>query len=58
MSEVLTQISEAIIDGNVEDIADLTEEALDDGIPAQDVLNKGLMAGMDHVGVVQIRQSG
>ncbi|MCU0506944.1 MAG: corrinoid protein [Anaerolineae bacterium] len=50
MSEILVQLSEAIIDGNVEDIVDLTEEALDDGIPAQEVLNKGLMAGMDHVG--------
>jgi 5-methyltetrahydrofolate--homocysteine methyltransferase len=51
VSDILVQISEAIIDGNVEDIVDLTEEALDDGNSAEEVLNKGLMAGMDHVGV-------
>ncbi len=51
MSEVLMQISEAIIEGNVDDIVDLTEEALDGGSSAEEVLNQGLMAGMDHVGV-------
>jgi 5-methyltetrahydrofolate--homocysteine methyltransferase len=51
MSEVLSRISQAIIEGNVDDMVDLTEEALDDGIPAQDVLDNGLMAGMDYVGV-------
>jgi 5-methyltetrahydrofolate--homocysteine methyltransferase len=51
MSEILSKISEAIIEGNVDDMVDLTEEALDDGVPAQDVLDKGLMAGMDYVGV-------
>lgn len=51
MSEVLMQISEAIIEGNVDDIVDLTEEALDEGSSPEEVLNQGLMAGMDHVGV-------
>ena len=51
MSEVLMQISEAIIEGNVDDIVDLMEEALDGGSSAEEVLNQGLMAGMDHVGV-------
>lgn len=51
MSEVLMQISEAIIEGNVDDIVDLTEEALDGGSSPEEVLNQGLMAGMDHVGV-------
>jgi 5-methyltetrahydrofolate--homocysteine methyltransferase len=51
MSEILAKISEAVIEGNVEDIADLTEEALDDDLSAQDILDKGLMAGMDYVGV-------
>jgi 5-methyltetrahydrofolate--homocysteine methyltransferase len=50
MSEILAKISEAIIEGNVDNMVDMTEEALDDGIPAQDVLDKGLMAGMDYVG--------
>ena len=51
MSEVLMQISEAIIEGNIDDIVDLTEEALDEGSTAEEVLNLGLMTGMDHVGV-------
>jgi len=51
MSEILSKISEAIIEGNVDDMVDMTEEAIDDGIPAQDILDKGLMAGMDYVGV-------
>jgi 5-methyltetrahydrofolate--homocysteine methyltransferase len=51
MSEILPKISEAIIEGNVDDMVDLMEDALDDGIPAQDILDKGLMAGMDYVGV-------
>jgi 5-methyltetrahydrofolate--homocysteine methyltransferase len=51
MSDTLTKISEAIIQGNVEDMVDLTEEAIDDGLAAQDILDNGLMAGMDYVGV-------
>jgi 5-methyltetrahydrofolate--homocysteine methyltransferase len=51
MSEILSQISEAIIEGNAEEMVDLTEEAIDDGLSAQEILDKGLMAGMDYVGV-------
>jgi len=51
MSDILTKISEAIIQGSVEEMVDLTEEAVDDGLAAQDILDKGLMAGMDYVGV-------
>jgi 5-methyltetrahydrofolate--homocysteine methyltransferase len=51
MSEILSQISTAVIEGNLDDIVDLTEDALDEGLDAQEVLNKGLMPGMDHVGV-------
>jgi 5-methyltetrahydrofolate--homocysteine methyltransferase len=51
MSEILEQIAAVIIEGDLDEIADLTEDALDDGISAEDILNKGLMPGMDHVGV-------
>jgi len=51
MSEVLAELSTAVIEGNVDDMADLTEDALDEGISAQEILDKGLMPGMDHVGV-------
>ena len=51
MSETLEQISTAVIEGNLDDIVDLTEDALDEGLSAEEILNKGLMAGMDYVGV-------
>jgi 5-methyltetrahydrofolate--homocysteine methyltransferase len=51
MSEILEQISAAVIEGALDEIEDLTEDALDDGISAEDILNKGLMPGMDHVGI-------
>jgi 5-methyltetrahydrofolate--homocysteine methyltransferase len=51
MGEILQEISTAIIEGELDDIKDLTEDALDDGISAPDILDKGLMPGMDFVGV-------
>jgi 5-methyltetrahydrofolate--homocysteine methyltransferase len=51
MSETMDEISTAVIEGDVDEIADLTEDALDDGLSAEEILNKGLMPGMDHVGV-------
>jgi 5-methyltetrahydrofolate--homocysteine methyltransferase len=51
MSEVLEQLATAVIEGNVDDMVDLTEDALDEGLEAGKILNEGLMTGMDHVGV-------
>jgi 5-methyltetrahydrofolate--homocysteine methyltransferase len=51
MSEILEQISTAIIEGDLDEITDLTEDALDEDLTAEEILNKGLMPGMDHVGV-------
>jgi 5-methyltetrahydrofolate--homocysteine methyltransferase len=51
MSAILEQISTAVIEGELGEIADLTEDALDEGLNAEEILNKGLMPGMDHVGV-------
>jgi 5-methyltetrahydrofolate--homocysteine methyltransferase len=51
MNEILTEISTAVIEGNVDDITELTEDALDDGVDAKEILDNGLMPGMDHVGV-------
>lgn len=50
MSESLRAITNAVIAGEKEGIADLTEDALDDGLDAQAILNDGLMPGMDYVG--------
>ena len=51
MSAILEEISTAVIEGNMDDIEDLTDDALDEGLSAEEILNKGLMPGMDHVGV-------
>jgi 5-methyltetrahydrofolate--homocysteine methyltransferase len=51
MSEILSSLSTAVIQGNKDDIVDLTQQALDAGLEAQDILNNGLMPGMNHVGV-------
>jgi 5-methyltetrahydrofolate--homocysteine methyltransferase len=51
MSETFSKLSTAVIEGNLEVMEDLTNQALDEGADAQEVLNDGLMPGMDHVGV-------
>ena len=51
MSDILERISTAVIEGEVDDMIDLTEDALDEDLSAEDILNNGLMVGMDHVGV-------
>ena len=51
MSEILSKLSTAVIEGNKEDTARWTQDALNDGLDAQVVLNDGLMPGMDYVGV-------
>ncbi len=51
MSEILSELSTAIIEGNLDDIVDLTKDALEDGLNAKQILDQGLMPGMDHVGV-------
>ncbi|MFW6082635.1 MAG: corrinoid protein [Chloroflexota bacterium] len=50
MSEVLEQLATSVIEGDVDAMQDLTQEALDEGAVAQEILNDGLMAGMNHVG--------
>ncbi|MFQ5842132.1 MAG: corrinoid protein [Thermodesulfobacteriota bacterium] len=50
MSEVYEKMSEVLIAGNIEEIKKLTQEALDWGIQAQEILEKGLLPGMDVVG--------
>lgn len=51
MSELLSALSTAIIHGKKDGIAQLTTQALDAGLSAQEILDNGLMPGMDHVGV-------
>ncbi len=51
MSKVLSELSTAVIEGNLENTVDLTQDALSDGITAKKILDEGLMLGMEHVGV-------
>jgi 5-methyltetrahydrofolate--homocysteine methyltransferase len=51
MSDILEQLSTAVIEGDVDRMVDLTEDALDEGLSPQQILDEGLMAGMDYVGV-------
>ncbi len=51
MSTILSEMATAVIEGNMGDIVDMTEDALDEGLNAKEILDNGLMPGMDHVGV-------
>ncbi|MGD1992599.1 MAG: corrinoid protein [Anaerolineae bacterium] len=51
MSDILEGLATAVIEGDIDEIEFLTEDALDAGLSAQEILDNGLMAGMDHVGV-------
>lgn len=51
MSESLSKLSTAVIEGDLEVMEGLTQSALDEGRSAKQILDEGLMPGMDHVGV-------
>ncbi len=51
MSETLTKMSTAVIEGDMGATPELTHQALDEGHSAKEILDNGLMPGMDHVGV-------
>jgi len=51
MSDILVKISEAVIESDVGAIVGLTEQALGEGLSPQEILDNGLVSGMDHVGV-------
>ncbi len=51
MSDILKQIAEKLYDGEDDAVAELTQRALDEGLTPAEVLNGGLLAGMDRVGV-------
>jgi len=50
MSDTLEKISKAVIEGDVGSIGMLTELALSQGLTPKDILDNGLMPGMDYVG--------
>ena len=48
--EILQQISETLQRGEHEQVAELTKQAIDAGLSAPQILNDGLMTGMDVIG--------
>lgn len=50
MTEMLNSLAETLIKGKMNEMAGLTQQALDSGLSAEDILQKGLLAGMDVVG--------
>ncbi len=49
METLLKEISELVIEGEADDIQEKVQEAVDAGIPAQTILDDGLMAGINVV---------
>ena len=50
MEQILEQMANALIAGKQDEVIKLTQDALDQGTIAKDILDKGLLAGMDVVG--------
>ena len=46
----LNAIAESLIWGHVPKVGELVQEALDEGVPVQEILDEGLIGGMDVVG--------
>jgi 5-methyltetrahydrofolate--homocysteine methyltransferase len=50
MSELLAKMAESLIAGKIDEVVELTKQALDGGAAPADILDQGLLAGMDVVG--------
>jgi len=50
MSWLYERISTAILEGDSDKTADLVKKALDEGLPAKEILDNGMVAGMSEVG--------
>ena len=50
MSELFAKMAESLIAGKVDEVSSLTQEAVDGGQSPQDILQQGLLAGMEVVG--------
>jgi corrinoid protein of di/trimethylamine methyltransferase len=48
--EILTRLTQAVIDGEPEDAVEVAQQALDQGLDPLDCINQGLRPGIDRVG--------
>jgi 5-methyltetrahydrofolate--homocysteine methyltransferase len=54
--EILPRIGEAVLKGQMEEVKQLTQQALGQNIAPSDILNKGLIKGLEKVGKLFERQ--
>lgn len=52
MSQILGEIADALVDGAVVEVKAGVQKALDEGLSAKEILDNGLLAGMDEVSVL------
>ena len=50
MSEIITKLKDDLYNGKVDEVAEAAQNALNEGMSAGEILNQGLIAGMDIVG--------
>lgn len=50
--DVLSEIAASLRNGDDNRVGQLTQQAINDGLPAEEILNDGLMSGMQVVGVL------
>jgi 5-methyltetrahydrofolate--homocysteine methyltransferase len=50
MTDILNRISENVVIGSQDQVRELTEQAVAEGMPPEEILKKGLIPGMDIVG--------
>ncbi len=50
MSRIYERLSTAILEGKIDRMPNLVQRGLDQGLPPKDILDKGMVPGMDEVG--------
>jgi corrinoid protein of di/trimethylamine methyltransferase len=50
MSKLMGKLAEAVIEGDLDDVVELTERAIEKEMDVAEIMNDGLLAGMDIVG--------
>jgi 5-methyltetrahydrofolate--homocysteine methyltransferase len=48
---MLEKLSQIVLEGEVEKVQDMVKKAMESGLPAPEILSKGLVVGMNEVGV-------
>jgi 5-methyltetrahydrofolate--homocysteine methyltransferase len=54
--DIFKSIEEAVVQGNIEEVKSLTQKALGQNLSPSDILNKGLVKGLEVVGTLYAKQ--